>query len=71
MAKVTGIGRLFFRARDPKALAAWYQTHLGIDDVASSVRSQQAGPTVFAAFAQDTDYFGRPAQAWMVNFSTR
>ncbi|QCI64866.1 VOC family protein [Phreatobacter stygius] len=68
MAKVTGIGGLFFRARDPKALAAWYETHLGIDDIARSVWSQTAGPTVFSPFAEDTAYFGRAAQQWMVNF---
>lgn len=33
MAKVTGIGGLFFRARDPEALAAWYQTHFGMEQV--------------------------------------
>ena len=31
MEKVTGIGGLFFRAKDPKALAKWYSDHLGID----------------------------------------
>ena len=30
MARVTGIGGIFLRARDPKALAAWYVQHLGI-----------------------------------------
>src|SRR4029077_6724232 len=30
MEKVTGIGGFFFRAKDPKALALWYQEHLGI-----------------------------------------
>lgn len=30
MARVTGIGGVFFKARDPKALAAWYAQHLGI-----------------------------------------
>jgi predicted enzyme related to lactoylglutathione lyase len=29
---------------------------------------QAAGPTVFAAFAEDTDYFGSPAQQSMLNF---
>lgn len=29
---------------------------------------QAAGPTVFASFRKDTRYFGRPEQAWMVNF---
>ena len=31
MKRVTGIGGIFFRAKDPKALGAWYKTHLGID----------------------------------------
>ena len=30
MKRVTGIGGVFFKARDPKALGAWYHTHLGI-----------------------------------------
>ncbi|CEJ16283.1 Glyoxalase-like domain protein [bacterium YEK0313] len=68
MAKVTGIGGLFFRARDPKALAQWYETHLGIDDIARSAWHQAAGPTVFAPFAADTACFGRDGQQWMVNF---
>ena len=31
MKRVTGIGGIFFKARDPAALRAWYQRHLGID----------------------------------------
>jgi predicted enzyme related to lactoylglutathione lyase len=31
MKRVTGIGGIFFRAKDPVALGAWYKTHLGID----------------------------------------
>ena len=31
MKRVTGIGGIFFKANDPVALRAWYQTHLGID----------------------------------------
>jgi len=31
MKRVTGIGGIFFSAKDPKALCAWYKTHLGID----------------------------------------
>lgn len=68
MAKVTGIGGFFFRARDPKTLAAWYETHLGINDIAKSVWSQQAGHTVFSPFAEDTEYFGRREQQWLINF---
>jgi len=68
MAKVAGIGGFFFRARDPAALAAWYEKHLGVDDISRTVWSQQAGPTVLAPFAQDTDYFGPAEQQWLINF---
>lgn len=68
MARVTGIGGLFFRADDPQMLAAWYERHLGIDDLAKAVWSQDAGPTIFGPFATTTDYFGRSEQQWMVNF---
>lgn len=64
---VTGIGGVFFRARDPAALGAWYAEHLGVSLDGGAWR-QDAGPTVFAPFQDDTDYFGRPEQQWMINF---
>lgn len=63
---VTGIGGVFFRARDPEALAAWYRTHFGITDYTETVWQQQAGPTVFMPFAADTDYFAADKQ-FMIN----
>ncbi len=70
--RVRGIGGFFFRARDPAALSAWCAEHLGILPTPTSydgpVWTQEPGPTVFAPFAADTDYFGRPEQAWMINF---
>ncbi|HME37368.1 MAG TPA: VOC family protein [Steroidobacteraceae bacterium] len=73
--RVQGIGGLFFRSRDPKTLAEWYERHLGIDptptDYDKPVWNQAAGPTVFAPFPMDTKYFGAPQQAWMVNFRVR
>src|SRR2546421_8279925 len=75
MEKVTGIGGLFFRARDPAGLSRWYRDHLGIpltpENYGDPTWRQQAGPTVFAAFPQDTEYFGRAEQAWMVNFRVK
>jgi predicted enzyme related to lactoylglutathione lyase len=75
MEKVTGIGGLFFRARDPKTLGRWYRDHLGIALTPTSYGDtpwmQEAGPTVFAPFPEATDYFGAPHQAWMVNFRVR
>lgn len=63
MAKATGIGGVFFRSRDTKALSAWYETHLGV----ANFWSQEAGMTVFAPFSADTDYFPADKQ-WMINF---
>src|SRR5262245_42355408 len=72
MQRVTGIGGLFFRAQDPGSLSAWYQKYLGIDlaptEYGQTPWSQAAGPTVFAPFPQDSDYFGTAAKQWMVNF---
>lgn len=62
MAKALGIGGIFFRARDTKALAGWYEQHLGI----SGFWTQEAGLTVFAPFKRDTDYFPADKQ-WMIN----
>jgi len=73
--KVTGIGGLFFRAHDPKALGLWYQQHLGISlmptGLDDSVWQQEAGPTVFAPFKETTTYFGDASKSWMVNFRVR
>lgn len=71
MERVTGIGGVFFRARDPNALARWYTETLGIDsysDVEDRTWWQEEGPTVFSPFAEDTDYFGRRDQQAMMNF---
>jgi catechol 2,3-dioxygenase-like lactoylglutathione lyase family enzyme len=66
--RVLGIGGLFFRSRDPKALTQWYQVHLGIDQPSWQ---QAAGPTAFNPFPLETDYFGSRQQGWMVNFRVR
>jgi predicted enzyme related to lactoylglutathione lyase len=75
MEQVQGIGGFFFRAREPKALAAWYAAHLGVTLTPQSYDqtpwTQEAGPTVFEPFPADTDFFGRAEQAWMLNFRVR
>ena len=74
MEQVTGIGGLFFRAKDPKALAKWYSDHLGIDLVPSNYNEspwrQEAGPCAFQPFPEKTTYFGSDKQ-WMVNYRVR
>lgn len=72
MEHVTGIGGFFFRSRDPGALAAWYQERLGVKTVPESYEEapwrQEAGETVFAPFAQDSQMIGPPEHTWMINF---
>jgi predicted enzyme related to lactoylglutathione lyase len=74
--RVTGIGGVFFRSRDPAALAAWYREHLGVPveegqtyGMFTSAGSGES--TVWSAFPEDTDYFGPGSRAWMVNYRVR
>jgi predicted enzyme related to lactoylglutathione lyase len=73
MERVRGVGGVFFKARDPKALAEWYREHLGIPvpegQTYAAFESQGAGePTVWSAFPRETDYFGAGDTALMVNY---
>lgn len=67
---VQGIGGVFFRARDPEALRAWYAKQLGIDmeDYGTTFTAAEGDQTVWAPFAADTEYFGPTGQQSMVNF---
>jgi len=75
-AKVTGIGGIFFRVRDPKEMSAWYRKHLGIcaeDGHAdfpwrNHERPDEVGSTVWSVFPADTDYFGPSRPAFMINY---
>ena len=71
MERVLGIGGHFMRAADPEALSAWYRDCLGLDIDQHGLWSQEAGPTVFAAFESGTDYFGSRGQQTMLNFRIR
>ncbi|KQM98699.1 glyoxalase [Sphingobium sp. Leaf26] len=73
---VLGMGGLFFRARDPDALAAWYRMHLNVgggcvvdpaDPPDEWIWQPQGGPMVFAPFKADSDYFAAD-KAFMLNF---
>ena len=72
---VLGMGGLFFRARDPDALNAWYKQHLGVGAGCDSTGTGavdawtwrvQGGPMVFAPFKDTTDYFAAD-KAFMIN----
>jgi len=74
MQKVQGFGGFFFRAQDPKALALWYETHLGIAPAPTGPGITDSAPwvaaggvTVFAPFPDTSDYFP-PDKAFMLNF---
>ena len=73
MARVTGIGGVFLRARDPEALGAWYRENLGLpyDEgfALFRIRDDDRDPrTVWATFDPDTEYFGAPTQQVMINY---
>lgn len=72
MERVHGIGGVFFESREPTAMLAWYDRHLGVDcrpQVSGWLSWQQAArPTVFGPLPADTPYSGRSAQMWMLNF---
>ena len=74
--RVSGIGGIFFRSHDPAALSAWYEKHLGVeskDGAADFVwrdheNPKQTGRTVWSIFPKETDYFGSPKPAFMINY---
>ena len=75
MKRVTGIGGIFFKSTDPKALSAWYKKHLGLDvsDWGGALfnwggEGSKAGVTVWSPFAQDTSYMEPSASSFMINF---
>lgn len=74
MAKVLGVGGVFFRSPDPKALGEWYQKWLGVPVDPSwggaPFRPDGVPPggyTIWAPFPGDTTYFDPPARAFMIN----
>ena len=75
MARVTGIGGVFLKARDPKALTAWYAQHLGLpvgDWGTTFMWSDEVPPTTgmttWSLFPADTRHFGPGPQNAMVNY---
>ncbi len=77
MKRVTGIGGIFFQAKDPQALCAWYKEHLGIDvqdwggasfDWVDDQGNPTTGSTNWCTFAKDDDYFAPSSSPFMVNY---
>jgi len=77
-ARVTGLGGIFFKAKDPKAMVEWYRRHLGIrieDTVAlfawrGGEDGKVEGHTVWSIFPADTKYFGDGAP-FMINYRVK
>jgi predicted enzyme related to lactoylglutathione lyase len=77
MRRVTGIGGIFFKAKDPVALRAWYGKHLGIDvqewgGAAFSWTDEAGKPangtTIWSVSASDGDDFAPSTAPFMVNY---
>jgi catechol 2,3-dioxygenase-like lactoylglutathione lyase family enzyme len=75
--RVTGIGGIFFKSKDPQALGAWYRTHLGIEVEAwggaafkwnSAANPGGVGTTIWSPFKEDTGYFAPSQAPFMVNY---
>jgi predicted enzyme related to lactoylglutathione lyase len=75
MEQVLGIGGVFFKARDPKALAEWYRQHLGVPVEAGQTygpfKADSGDMTVWSTFPSDTTYFGPGPTPFMINYRVR
>lgn len=76
MKKVTGIGGVFFKCKDPKQMNAWYNTHLGIDagqygasfEWRDDADPTKKGVTQWSTFAEKTTYFEPSTKDFMINY---
>jgi catechol 2,3-dioxygenase-like lactoylglutathione lyase family enzyme len=72
MQRVLGVGGIFFKAKDPAKLAAWYREHLGLPtgehgEIVFSAQGEP-GPLVWSPFPADTTYFEPSRAPFMINF---
>lgn len=76
MEKVTGIGGIFFKCKDPKAVNEWYKTHLGFDTTPYGTSfewrdledSTKKGLTQWTPFEESTKYFEPSGKDFMINY---
>jgi len=77
MKRITGVGGVFFKAKDPKALGDWYREHLGVPLETwggAAFRWQSVdnptgiGTTSWSLFEESTTYFGQGSASFMVNY---
>lgn len=74
--KVTGIGGIFFKCKDPKKMREWYKTNLGINtnqygavfEWRQGADTTKKGFTQWTPFKETTDYFGSSGQQFMIDY---
>jgi len=75
MERVLGVGGIFFKAKDPARLKAWYRDHLGVpsDEHGETVFSGQdpGAMLVWSPFPADTKYFAPSESPFMINFRVK
>jgi predicted enzyme related to lactoylglutathione lyase len=76
MKKVTGIGGIFFKCKDPDKMKEWYKTHLGLEtnpygatfEWREASDSAKKGSTQWSPFAETTKYFEPSSKDFMINY---
>lgn len=76
MKKVTGIGGIFFKCKDPAKIKDWYKTHLGLNvneygatfEWRENDDSTKTGQTQWSPFAETTTYFEPSSKDFMINY---
>jgi predicted enzyme related to lactoylglutathione lyase len=76
MKRVTGIGGIFFKCKDPNAIKEWYKTHLGLDtdqwgtnfEWRQGADTTQKGFTQWSPFAETTKHFEPSTKDFMINY---
>jgi catechol 2,3-dioxygenase-like lactoylglutathione lyase family enzyme len=76
MERVLGVGGIFFKAKDPKKLKAWYCEHLGLPtgehgEVMFMTQADPGPGTVWSTFPADTKYFEPSTAPFMINFRVK
>ncbi|HTN38941.1 MAG TPA: VOC family protein, partial [Arachidicoccus sp.] len=76
MRRVTGIGGIFFKCKDPKKMREWYRTHLGLNtnqygavfEWRQGADSTKKGFTQWSPFSETTNYFEPSSKDFMINY---
>jgi predicted enzyme related to lactoylglutathione lyase len=76
MKRVTGIGGVFFKCKDPDSIKTWYKTHLGLDTNEwgttfkwrQEADPTQKGSTQWSPFSDKTNYFEPSTKEFMINY---